>query len=64
MYTAITSQTKEMEAKIKLYESIMRLTSANLRDLAISIGRFENRGNNAAACHDLADRLYNATIEK
>lgn len=37
----------------------MRLTSGNLRDLAGCCGRFSKE---AEACHDLADRLYNATL--
>jgi len=69
MYPAITAQTREMEAKIERYEAIMKLTSGNLRDLAISVRSLHLRTpqdseKDFSSLHELANRLYNATLDK
>ena len=72
MYTAITAQSKAQDAKLDKLVNTMRLTSANLRDLAISVGRtktvIEGKSYKVidnpdySALQQLADRLYNATL--
>lgn len=67
VYFDSKSYAKDAEKYIEHLEKIMRLTSGNLRDLAISVNAGhllspEQSKVNSSSCHDLADRLYNATI--
>jgi hypothetical protein len=52
---------KDAEKYIEHITKVMRLTAGNLRDVAVGLGQAHK---DYSTIHELADRLYNATMTK